>query len=123
MTKYEQLIFRIVNESRDHLTAEQVFELLREKCPGVSLATVYNNLKKLAAAGLIRKLTVEDSADRYDRIERHDHLVCQRCGALADISFDDLTERLKSQVGDGFMAYDLKVYYLCPNCRAQEEGE
>lgn len=123
MTRYEQLIFRIVNESRDHLTAEQVFERLRETCPGVSLATVYNNLKKLVAAGLVRKVTVEGSPDRYDRVERHDHLVCQQCGALADATFADLTESLKSQVGDGFMAYDLKVYYLCPQCRAQAERE
>ena len=118
MTRYEQLIFSIVNESRDHLTAEQVFDRLRETHPGVSLATVYNNLKKLREAGLVRTVSVEGSPDRYDRVARHDHLVCRECGKLADISFDDLTDSLRSRVGGAFLAYDLKVYYVCPDCLA-----
>lgn len=118
MTRYEQLIFSIVNESRDHLTAEQVFDRLRETHPGVSLATVYNNLKKLREAGLVRTVSVEGSPDRYDRVARHDHLVCRECGKLADISFGDLTDSLRSQVGGAFLAYDLKVYYVCPDCLA-----
>lgn len=117
MTRYEQLIYRIVSTSTSHLTAEQVFDQLREECPGVSLATVYNNLKKLYEAGLIRKVSVEGSPDRYDRTERHDHLICQVCGKLVDAQFGDLTESIRDQLGGDFFSYDLKVYYVCPECR------
>ena len=122
MTKYEKKIFEIVNASRDHLTAEQVLAALREEYPAVSQATVYNNLKKLTSDGLLRKLTLADSPDRYDRIQRHDHLVCQRCGRLADMSFEDMTEALSAQLSCDILSYDLKVSYVCPECRAAAEN-
>ncbi len=103
MTKYEKAIYDIVATSHEHLTVSQVYERLKEICPKVVPATVYNNLNKLWDSGLIRK---------------HDHLVCRHCGKIMDISFEDLTAPLRSQLGEDFLFYDLKVYYLCPECRA-----
>ncbi len=120
MTKYEKQIYEIVNFSGSHLTAEQVFMELKNTYPSVSLATVYNNLNKLCETGKIRRVLVEGSPDRYDRIARHDHLVCQRCGRLADVQFADLTASLRQQLGEDFFSYDLKVFYLCPDCRKNE---
>lgn len=117
MTKYEKQIYEIVNGSHDHITAEQVFESLKKSFPAVSRATVYNNLNKLCEANLIRRVTLEGSADRYDRVKRHDHLVCQKCGKLSDVTLEDLTSPLQKQLGTDFLYYDLKVYYLCDECR------
>ena len=123
MTKYEKEIFAIVRASCEHLTAEQIFRRLKEIYPNVVLATVYNNLNRLLEAGLIQKVSVEGMPDRFDRAAKHDHLVCRRCGTLADITFDDLTESLRQQLGEEFSYYDLKVYYLCPECRKDTERE
>lgn len=120
MTKYEKELYAIINRSRDHLTVEQLFHQLRETYPQVALATVYNNLNKLLEAGLIRKVSIEGMPDRYDRIQKHDHLVCRQCGKLSDVSFHDLTSSLRQQMGDEFLYYDLKVYYLCPVCREKQ---
>lgn len=117
MTKYEKQIYEIVNGSHDHMTAEQVFESLKKSFPAVSRATVYNNLNKLCEANLIRRVTLEGSADRYDRVKRHDHLICQKCGKLSDVTLEDLTSPLQKQLGTDFLYYDLKVYYLCDECR------
>ena len=84
------------------------------------MATVYNNVNKLWKAGLIRKVSIENVPDRYDRIRKHDHLVCQKCGKLADISFEDLTDSLREQMGGDFLSYDLKVFYICPECQGLE---
>ena len=119
MTKYEKAIYDIVVTSHEHLTVNQVYERLRERYPRVAPATVYNNLNKLWEAGLVRKVSVEGMPDRYDWMQKHDHLVCRRCGKIMDISFDDLTAPLRSQLGEDFLFYDLKVYYLCPACRAE----
>lgn len=121
MTTYEQAIYAIINGSHEHLSIEHIFTRVKEKYPRIVLASVYNNVNKLCEAGLIRRVSVEGMPDRYDRIQRHDHLVCKNCGALVDISFDDLTVPLRAAVGDGFLSYDLKVFYLCPNC-AQRAG-
>lgn len=122
MTKYAKKIYEIVSNSRSHMTAEQVFEALRQFYPDVVRATVYNNLNKLWAAGLIRKVSLEGLPDRYDRMEKHDHLVCKRCGKLIDIRLSDLTEQLQKQVDILFLSYDLKLIYLCDDCRRELEG-
>ena len=117
MTKYGKKIQEIIETSHSHLTAEQIFEQLRTVYSAVALATVYNNLNRLWQDGLIRKVSVEGMPDRYDRIRRHDHLVCKRCGRLLDLDLSDLTDQLQHQVGIPIMAYDLKLIYICEECQ------
>lgn len=123
MTTYEREIYHIITGSAKHLTVEQIYAEMKNKYPKIVLATVYNNVNRLWKAGFIRKVAVENMPDRYDRVTKHDHLVCQRCGKLADISFEDLTASLRRQLGEDFLSYDLKVFYLCPDCRRQEEQQ
>ena len=87
MTKYEKAIYDIVSMSHAHLTAYQVYERLSKTHPKVVPATVYNNLNKLWEAGLVRKISIEGMPDRYDSVQKHDHLVCKHCGKLMDVSF------------------------------------
>ncbi|MGM9665662.1 MAG: Fur family transcriptional regulator [Eubacteriales bacterium] len=121
MTKYERAVYRLVTESCGHLSAGEIYKQLQESMPQIAQATVYNNLNKLTDAGLIRKISMEGMPDRYDAVYKHDHLVCERCGKLTDILFDDITASLKNQLGQDFLFYDLKVFYVCPECRAQTE--
>ena len=123
MTKYETKIFEIVASSHNHMTDEQVFRELQKTYPTVVLATVYNNLNKLWAAGRIRKVSQEGMPDRYDRMERHDHLVCRKCGKLMDVNLADLTEQIQRQIDIPILAYDLKLIYLCEECREKLEKE
>ena len=121
MSKYGQKIYEIVENSRSHMTAEQIFDALRQTYPTVVLATVYNNLNKLCQAGLVRRISAESSPDRYDRVQRHDHLVCRRWGRLRDLELGDLTEQLQRQAGVPILGYDLKLLYLCEQCRKDLE--
>lgn len=123
MTKYSKEIFRIIETSRDHMTAEEIFGQLRNTYPTVVRATVYNNLNRLWETGAIRKVVLEGQPDRYDRTERHDHLICQQCGKLSDVTLTDLTQQLEAQLGMSILSYDLKMTYLCETCRAKQEAE
>lgn len=120
MTRYAKRILECVNASQKHMTAEQLYLELKKTEPKLVQATVYNNLNALCREGLIRRLSIEGSPDRYDKIRKHDHLVCKDCGALSDISFDDITGSLEEQLGEGILSYDLKVFYLCPKCRRKK---
>ena len=104
------------------MTAEQVFFALKQRYPAVAMATVYNNLNSLYRQGKIRKINVEGYPDRYDKNTRHDHLVCRRCGGLADICLSDFTAELERQIGFSIEGYDLKIRYLCPQCRRELKG-
>ena len=77
-------------------------------------------MNKRGLQGKIRKISVEGYPDRYDKTVRHDHLVCRRCGKLSDVYLSDITAQLEKQVGFSIDGYDLKLQYLCPECRSQE---
>lgn len=119
MTQYGMKILNMIDASCEHMTAEQIFFALKKTEPKVVLATVYNNLKTLCNGHMIRRISMEGSADRYDKTERHDHLVRSKCGSVSDITFEDLTSRLEKQLGEEIISYDLKVSYLCPACKNQ----
>lgn len=120
MTQNANLILNMIQSSDEHLTAEQIYLRLKKNSSKMVLATVYNNLNMLLAQGLVRKVSVEGYPDRYDRIKRHDHLICKRCGRLSDITLEDLTDKLQGQIDADIISYDLKVSYLCPDCQKAE---
>ncbi len=120
MSHYEETILDIVLSSHEHPTAEQVFFLAKEKEPNISMATVYNNLKKLVDDKKIRKISIDGHADRYDNLVKHSHLYCVECHSIKDVMFDDLTEELAKRVGvdsQNIQSYDLTIAYVCDDCR------
>ncbi|EOS47015.1 transcriptional repressor [Lachnospiraceae bacterium JLR.KK009] len=122
MTKNAAYILEIINHSDSHLTAEQIHQQLKEENKSVAQATVYNNLSSLYQQGMIRKISVEGHPDRYDKMRRHDHLVCRNCGKLSDILLEDLTEQIQKQVSIPMISYDLKVNYICDECRQKMQN-
>jgi Fe2+ or Zn2+ uptake regulation protein len=82
-------VARIVGRAERHVTAEQVFDEVGELMPGVSLPTVYATLELLRELGLVERVPTEGGAVVYDpRTDDHHHLVCRRCGAIADVETD-----------------------------------
>lgn len=117
MTGYARQILNLINASDTHMTAEGIFFELKKTQPKIVLATVYNNLNMLCRENLIRRIGVEGEADRFDKIKRHDHLVCKSCGRIADFDFGDLTADFEKQAGGKLLGYDLKVFYICDECK------
>lgn len=121
MTKQKRLVLTIVEQSHGHLSAEEVFFKAREKMPNIALGTVYRNLNVLTAEGLIRRITLPGSSDRYDKaIEPHDHLVCERCGKIIDLHLEGVEAALRKATGNDILFYELNAYYLCDECRDSE---
>lgn len=119
MSKKKDFLLELVRRRPDHLTAEQIFLLAKEEMPHISLATVYNNLGALAAEGAIRRLHIVGLADRYDRCtEPHEHMICDACGEIADLSIPDFTDELCARTGHAVRSYELNIHYLCQSCRA-----
>src|SRR5829696_2598139 len=89
LTKQREVVLRVIRESYDHLTANDVFGAARQLLPGISFATVYNSLRYLKEAGHIAEIQFGNGASRFDRITtRHDHAICTQCGKLVDIDMD-----------------------------------
>ncbi len=118
MTKQRALILEIIRSDKCHHTADEIFRLARERLPGISLATVYNNLRSLEEARLIRRITAERSSDRYDgSFIPHGHLICECCERVSDFNIDGFDGLLSEVIGSEYSSYELKVRGLCEECR------
>lgn len=74
-----------------HATADEIFHAVNLDDPRASRATVYNNLRSLAKAGLVREVLSEGTAARFDaNLHRHHHFICEICGAVEDVPWFDL---------------------------------
>ena len=121
MLKYAEEILTAVTELQRHPTAEQVFLEMKKEHPSIAIGTVYKHLNALAEEGLLHRITESGSPDRYDRTERHDHLICSRCGKITDVCLPDMQERIREALGQEILSYDLRIRYICPACREQKK--
>lgn len=118
-TKQRNLILKIVNNSYDHLTAYQIYELARDEISNISLGTVYRNLSSLESNGKIRKLDIDGNL-RFDKSSRHIHFICDKCNSIIDI-FDDAFGDDKYIDGNLVMDYDIKLKGICKECIGRKE--
>ena len=111
-----------------HLTAEEIYEIVKVDFPEIGLATVYRTIQLLSELHLIDRINFDDGYVRYemgsafDREQKHHHhhLICSNCGKV--ISFqDDLLEELEEKIArtTGFEVVDheVKLYGHCKDCR------
>jgi len=121
LTIQRRAVFAELAERRDHPTADQVYESLHARLPGLSRTTVYRVLETLVGQGFARKVQHAGAAVRFDAMtERHHHLVCERCGRLADLD-DTLVPSLPLPDArkTGFRVRDYSISFtgLCKSCR------
>ena len=80
------LVLEAVRSLHNHPTSADVYEVVREKHPNISRATVYRNLGVLANRGEVLRVEVPNGADRYDFLNRpHYHAKCRVCGGVFDV--------------------------------------
>ena len=113
-------IFRSKETVGVHRTADEILALAREQLPGISRATVYNNLRSMEEEGLIRRITGEDGADIYDSsFVLHGHLFCTGCKKVFDIDTPKMLSDLCELTGYDIHAYELKMRFICDECKSK----
>lgn len=115
-----------------HLTAEEIYDRIRDTDQRISIATVYRNLRLLEEQGTVEKVYVADDSLSYyelsenDQPHSHHHLVCRKCGRIFDFEAD-LLESLEKMIEEtkGFSIEDHRVifYGVCRECREKEKPE
>ena len=126
-SKKRNAILELIRASRIHPTAMWVYEQLKPQQPGLSLGTVYRNLKILQEEGSIVSAAVIKGEECFDgEIRPHSHAVCTRCGSIRDLPVNTETE-----IFSGFsvkipdFAIDIRntVFYgLCNRCKPGSES-
>lgn len=116
-------IYNVLRRTRNHPTAEWVFERVREELPKISLGTVYRNLHVLKEQGKIQELDFGEGLKRYDAfVEPHYHFVCEVCGIVRDLdvpSFTDVNERVQKLVPEEIRTHRLDFFGTCDTCASR----
>jgi Fur family transcriptional regulator, stress-responsive regulator len=109
--------------ARPHADTDQIINAAREDLGEVSHQAVYDVLRVLTSAGLVRRIEPAGSVARYEsRVgDNHHHVVCRSCGAIADVdcAVGD-TPCLTASHNHGFAIDEAEVVYWghCPDCSA-----
>lgn len=112
-------ILKYLEGNSSHPSAEDVYFVLKEQFPTLSLATVYHTLEILERMGKVVELNVDSGKKRYDPVVAvHHHLVCLNCRKIVDIP-EKYRPVLGAKEQKGFRVLRSQVdfYGLCPECQ------
>ena len=126
-TIQKDLVRNAVYEIKRHVTANEVYDFLKETYPTIGKGTVYRNLDILAEEGTLRKVEVPDGPNRFDfTLTNHYHVRCVKCGEVSDVDMDeipDLMRKIHDTHGIEFLDYDISFKGICPKCRKEAKVE
>jgi Fe2+ or Zn2+ uptake regulation protein len=126
VTPQRLMVARVMSDLDRHVTAEVVFDEVSHRMPGVSLPTVYATLELFEDLGLVRRVSTGGSAALYDpRTDDHQHFVCRRCGAVADVEATvDAAALAGPARAAGLTVEGVEVVLrgLCADCRAPADA-
>ncbi len=120
-------ILKLFVDAGEHLSAEELYERVKKRYPGIGYATVYRTLKLLAGAGIAEERRFEDGFTRYEfkaTEGHHDHLICTECGDIVEFENEQI-EILQRNVAkkNGFhvQSHKLEIYGLCSSCHKRKK--
>jgi Fe2+ or Zn2+ uptake regulation protein len=120
LTKQRKVVLQVIQDAKEHLTANEVFENSKQLLPTISFATVYNSLRYLKDEGFITEKNFGSGASLFDRItERHDHALCNKCGKLVDMHLELPKELVALAASNSKFkpeSIELTLRGLCPDC-------
>ena len=117
MTKQRAVVLEVIRSDMCHHTADEIYRLAKERMPGISRGTVYNNLHALEAEKIIRRISGDGTADRYDNaFIPHGHTICRECGRVWDFNIEGFAEKLSALIGQNIDSYELKARIVCKDC-------
>ncbi len=126
LTPQRLLVLEIICDAPGHLSAEDIYNQVRERYPYVDLSTIYRTLDFLKEHGIISETDLGHGRLVFEQSSEHPHhhLVCRRCGATEVLEADVLEPLARSLMDTyGFQAdfEHLAIFGLCPGCLAAED--
>lgn len=121
VTEPRKAVLQYMIAAKHHPSAEQIYKDLLPLIPGMSLATVYNNLRVLVDEGFVSELKVTNDNTTYFDFLGHEHLnvVCEQCGKIADFMDVDLSifkKEAEERTGYKVTKEQFLIYGICPDC-------
>ncbi len=120
-SKQNELIYNALVMSNEHLSADDLYQILKKDFKSMSLATVYRNLNKLTEMGSIVRLSIPNGADRYSaNLDDHYHFLCTNCDKIFDIriaKFENINQIIEEKTTHKVKSHNIIFKGICKNCR------
>lgn len=125
LTPQRKTILKVLlDNEEEHLSAEDIYQIVKHHYPEIGLATVYRTLDLLAEIDILQKMNFDDGKARYEFSDHdehhHHHLICLKCGKVIEFN-DDLLDVLEETISvkKNFEVLDhkLKFYGYCSKCK------
>lgn len=119
------IVDTIIEKEGEHLTAEEIYDEVKQNCPEIGLATVYRTIILLEELGVVCKLELNDGCSRYELVRRseghrHHHLICNECKSVIEVQedlLDELEEEVERSHGFKILDHSVKFFGICRNCQ------
>ncbi|HEX8503505.1 MAG TPA: Fur family transcriptional regulator [Pyrinomonadaceae bacterium] len=119
LTPQRFAVLEYLTRAAGHPTADQIAAEINRRFPRASRATVYNALKALREAGLVREVATAEALTRYEsNVEPHHHFVCRACGKIEDVPPEAFAPPARVELGGGREVETVEVVLrgLCAAC-------
>ncbi len=121
LTPQRVMIMSAIENSDDHISAEEIYTQVLAKYPYVNISTVYRTLELLKQLGLVTETDLGGGRVRYHPAGKghHHHLVCRECGAIIDLDETVLASLKDALLREYKFIADLRhlaIFGRCVNC-------
>ena len=127
-TAQRDLILEVFLRTEEHLSSEDLYNLIKQEDPTLGHTTVYRTLKLLVEAGLAREVRFGDGRMRYEhnyKHPHHDHMICTECGTTIEFFSAEL-----EAIQDAILAkhkfvpiqHSLRIFGVCEKCQSTTEA-
>ncbi|MFH1382864.1 MAG: Fur family transcriptional regulator [Chloroflexota bacterium] len=118
LTPQRLMILSLIENSDNHISAEEIHAQIVTKYPNVNISTVYRTLELLTRLGLVTETDLGEGRVRYHPAAKghHHHLVCQECGATVDLDESLLVPLKNALLQEYNFVADLRHLALRGHC-------
>jgi Fe2+ or Zn2+ uptake regulation protein len=123
LTSQRRLLLEVLSQCEDHLDAEEIYVLAKERDPNISLATVYRTLKVLKEAGIVQERMLDRERQRYHyemAAKAHYHFTCLECERVIEFEsplIEQASDELANELGLEVVHMRVHLDGYCPDCK------
>src|SRR5215813_3281870 len=122
-TSQRDLILDVFLRTEQHLSNEDLYQLVKKEDPTVGQTTVYRTLKLLTEAGLAREVRFGDGRTHYEhnyKHQHHDHMICSECGKIIEFysaELESIQDAMAAKHRFEVTQHLLRIIGICAECR------
>ena len=128
-TTQRELILDVFLRTEEHLSNEDLYQLVKKEDPTVGQTTVYRTLKILTEAGLAREVRFGDGRTHYEhnyKHQHHDHMICSECGKIIEFfsaELEAIQDEMAAKHDFEIRQHLLRMIGVCSECRREERHD